>query len=280
MNLKRALKAVLREINFGRVEHVTSPSTATMNLLDGRVAFISGGTGGIGKSIAKRFLQAGCKVIISGTSLERVNSVVEELNSPVVRGMVLNLNNSEEIERTAKATLNVFPGSPVVDILVNAAGTNTNNGDVLSQGNDDWDQILGINLKGTFFLTQAFATQMIKYDTRGNILNISSSSALRPAWGAYEISKWGIKGFTLGAADTLIKYGIVVNAIGPGPTATPMLGKTAGERLDLPDNPSGRYALPEEIAEAALMLVSNSGRMIVGDTLYITGGAGTICIDR
>ena len=88
-----------------------------------------------------------------------------------------------------------------------------------------------------------------------------------------------MRGYTLGLAKTLIKHGIVVNGLAPGPTATPMLIKNENPNLSLPNNPSGRYALPEEIANMAVVLTSGIGRMIVGDIVYITGGAGVITFD-
>ena len=121
------------------------------------------------------------------------------------------------------------------------------------------------------------AKYMVRNKIKGHILNISSSSALRPAWSPYNISKWGVDGFTRGLADELIKYGIIVNAIGPGPTATPMLVNDTSEGgLYHPTNPSGRFLLPSEVAHLAVFMVSDYGNMIVGDTYYITGGAGTI----
>lgn len=85
---------------------------------------------------------------------------------------------------------------------------------------------------------------------------------------------------TLGLAETLISEGIIVNAIAPGPTATAMLGKNPNGSLAHVQNPSGRLSRPGEIANLAIMLISRYVDMIVGDTLYATGGAGTICIDR
>lgn len=86
----------------------------------------------------------------------------------------------------------------------------------------------------------------------------------------------GSKGLTLGLADMMIPYGIVVNAIAPGPTATPMLAKNAGDSIYEPNTPSHRYAMPEELASLAVYMVSGAGNMIVGDTVYMTGGSGTI----
>ena len=119
---------------------------------------------------------------------------------------------------------------------------------------------------------------MIENKIKGHILNVTSSSALRPAWTPYQISKWAVKGMTKGLADMMISHGIVVNAIAPGPTATPMLGKSETDCIYESYNPSHRYAMPEEIAALAVFMVSGAGDMIVGDTFYMTGGSGTITL--
>lgn len=106
---------------------------------------------------------------------------------------------------------------------------------------------------------------MISNQIKGNILNIASSSSLRPANSAYTISKWGIRGLTSGLAKSLAPYGITVNGVAPGPTATPMLLKEDIHNISHPNLPAGRYVLPEEIANMALFLVSDMGRMVVGD---------------
>lgn len=110
---------------------------------------------------------------------------------------------------------------------------------------------------------------------KGNILNIASSSSLRPAVSAYTLSKWGIRGLTLGLAKVLAPYGITVNGIAPGPTATPML-KSDVDSITNNDIPLGRFVMPEEIANMAVFLVSEMGRSIIGDIVYMTGGAGVV----
>ena len=116
-------------------------------------------------------------------------------------------------------------------------------------------------------------------NVKGNILNIASSSSLRPAVSAYTLSKWGIRGLTEGLAKMFVRNGIVVNGLAPGPTATPMLGKSDYSDIKLPSSPIGRYALPEEIAAMAVFLCGPMGRTIVGDIVYMTGGAGIIEIN-
>lgn len=161
-----------------------------------------------------------------------------------------------------------------IDILVNNAGLI--GGDIRNTSENDFDKILATNLKSVFFLSRFVASDMIKKGIAGNILNIASSSSLRPAISAYTLSKWGIRGLTLGLAKMLAPHGIVVNGLAPGPTATPMLNKIDYSDIALPSNPIGRYVLPEEIAAMALFLCGPQGRTIVGDIVYMTGGAGII----
>ena len=133
------------------------------------------------------------------------------------------------------------------------------------------------NAKGTFFLTQLFAKYMIENEIKGNILNISSASSIRPATSAYHMSKWAIRGLTMGLARSLAPHGIVVNSIAPGPTATPMLmnGDNGGNMFHT-RNLLGRYALPQEIGNMAVILISDMSRTVIGDTLFMSGGGGII----
>lgn len=166
-----------------------------------------------------------------------------------------------------------------IDILVNSAGL-INHKDFWNITSDEYDKLMDINVKGMFFMCQAMGSYMIENKIKGHILNLSSASALRPAWTPYQMSKWAVRGFTLGLADTLLPYGITVNAIGPGPVATAMLGHENAENIYNQSSPSGRYAEPEEIANLATFMVSDMGDLIVGDTFYITGGSGTISMHK
>ena len=139
---------------------------------------------------------------------------------------------------------------------------------------------MDINAKGTYFISQVIARKMIENAIHGHILNVSSSSSLRPASTPYTISKWAVSGMTKGMADVLIRYGIVVNAIAPGPVATNMVGKIDTSEIGHDVSPSGRYAMPEEVSHLAAYMVSGYGDLIVGDTFYITGGSGTVSLHR
>ncbi len=177
-----------------------------------------------------------------------------------------------------KTAAAMFPENRI-DILVNSAGV-VSHSDFLDMSEQEYDSIMDINAKGTFFMSQAAAKYMIENRIKGHILNVTSSSALRPAWTPYQMSKWAVRGFTLGAADKLLPYGIVVNAIAPGPTATPMLGKNEGDSIYNAVCPARRFAMPSEIAALATFMVSDMGNMIVGDTFYMTGGSGTVTLHR
>ena len=248
------------------------------NLLDGRVALITGGTSGIGYEIAKKYLQSGCSVIITGRDHSRINiaceKLKEETSSSNVCGFVL---NNQSIPSTFHdVLLEIISVYKRLDILVNNAGVLTKE-TVSTENEAQYDQVLDTNLKGPFFLAQAVGNYFIENNIHGNILNIGSSSCLRPAASAYTLSKWGIRGLTLGLAKTLAPYGITVNGIAPGQTLTgmiPTLNKEAN--IYLQSVPLGRYILPEEIANMALFLVSEMGRSILGDMIYMTGGAGIL----
>lgn len=164
-----------------------------------------------------------------------------------------------------------------IDILVNNAGVL--GGSMPNATEKDYDAVLDTNLKGVFFLSQLMGRYMRDYNVKGNILNIASSSSLRPAASAYTLSKWGLRGLTLGLAKSLAHYGITVNGVAPGPTATPMLKGEDDKNLIHTGIPLGRFVMPEEIANMAVFLVSGMGKSIIGDIVYMTGGAGVIEYD-
>lgn len=247
------------------------------HMLEGKIALITGGSGGIGFAIAKQFIDSGCKVVITGTNEEKLQKCQEQLGT-ACRSLVLNMLEPEQFCDKIKEAAALFEENRI-DILVNSAGQIVHS-DFMHMSVEEYDRVMDVNLRGTFFMCQAMGQYMIAHHMKGHILNVSSASALRPAWTPYEISKWGVRGFTLGLADTLLPYGIIVNAIAPGPVATPMLGVQEGDSIHNAVNPSGRYAMPSEIAALAVFMVSDFGNLIVGDTFYMTGGSGTISLHK
>lgn len=254
------------------------------NILKNKNALITGGTSGIGFSIACSFLKNDCdNIIITSRNQKKLDDTISNLknmfpdHSDRIHGCILDVQDISKIkDRFFEITDNL--GEDTLDILVNNAGIyyGTRFGNVTE---DEYDKLMDVNLKGQYFLSQYVSNYMIENEIQGNILNICSSSSFRPSIDPYMLSKLGMSGLTLGMAKKLISHGIVVNGIAPGPTATPMLKKKPGDDISHGGVPAGRYVMPEEIANLALFLVSDMGRMIVGDVIKITGGSAVTTYD-
>lgn len=250
--------------------------------LKGKNILITGGASGIGFAIAEACLRNGASVVITGRNQNKLDKACNLLSQKVpnvdgaVFSLVMDVQDVDSIDNRLSAAKALFP-EKYIDTLVNNAGVSSGN-NIGSTDSESYDRVLNTNLKGTYFLSQAFSNYLVSKNIKGNILNISSSSGVRPAISPYMVSKWGEVGLTQGIAKKLIPYGIVVNGIAPGPTATGMLKKD-GSDLMYEKSPAGRYAAPEEIANLAVFMISDMGRMIVGETVYITGGCGTLTMD-
>lgn len=185
------------------------------------------------------------------------------------------MNDSSSFDKKISEASNIFGK---IDIFVNSHGIHTNRKgfNFINVTEDDYDNVMNINLRGTYFICQSIAKYMIKEKIRGHILIISSQSAIEPSWSPYRLSKFGESGLISGFAQVLLPYGIIVNGIGPGPTATGMQDECFDGSIYTKDNPTERYTMPNEIAEYAKLLVSELGNTIIGDTLYMSGGRGII----
>lgn len=245
------------------------------NLLQDKIALIIGGSGGIGLGIAERFVANGCRVILGGTNGDKLKENVRRIGNSA-KYILIDLKNIKDIHDKIMEASEIFGR---IDILVNSAGVHGT--EPLGKVSEEtWDQVFDINLKGMYFACQEISNYMIEYGIKGHILNIGSASCAKPGWTPYEISKWGVRGLTLGFADKLTQKGIIVNSIAPGPVATAMLGRENENDLVWPGNPTGRIATGEEIGNLAVLMVSDMGDLIVGDTYFMSGGSGTICIDK
>ena len=191
------------------------------------------------------------------------------------KSLILDVSNTSDFDEIIKHASKFF-GS--IDILVCSHGIHTKRQgfDFLSTTEEEYDSVMDVNLKGTYFLCQSMSKYMISANIKGNILIISSERALEPSWSAYRISKRDLAELTEGMAQTLNKYGITVNAIGPGSTATRMVDPLVNGSIYTLDNPLGRYIMPNEIAEVAKYLVSDYGTTLNGKTIFMSGGSGII----
>lgn len=278
MNLKNLVYRILRlfkRLNY-TIAHVIDLSPN--DLLKNKTALITGGTSGIGFAIAKAFLKSGATVIITGRSVDRIEKSIKELSDSrnEIYGIVLDNTDISSFEGKLNDILSMLNGRKL-DILVNNAGINNPHSikDVIEK---EYDDIMNTNLKGTYFLSQIVGRYMRDNKVHGHILNIASSSSLRPAVAPYALSKWGLRGLTLGLAKAFIPYNIIVNGLAPGPTATPMMMNDASH-IEHPNLPLGRYIMPEEIANMAVVLCSDMSCAVVGDIVYMTGGAGLVSLE-
>lgn len=248
------------------------------NCLKNKIAIVTGGTGGIGFSISQKLLLAGCNVIVIGTNYEKFKKNFKLLDCDRIKFLSLDLCDVKSFEKIINEAAKSFNNESHLSILINCAGVNEQK-NFFDVNEDEFVKTMDINVKGAFFMSKYFSKYLIENNIRGHILNISSASGLRPASTPYALSKWAINGMTKGMADILLPYGIIVNGLAPGPTATEMISKSC-EDISSETSPAGRCSTPEEIADLALFMVSDRGDMIVGDTFYITGGSGTISLHK
>ncbi|WP_293695670.1 SDR family oxidoreductase [Streptococcus sp. UBA3373] len=277
MGVKSVIKRIIQSTKEKEV--VPIPQEVDINQsLDGKVAVIIGGSGGIGLSIAKNLNKNGCKIILCGTNAEKLEKSLEGFSNPsYVFPMVFNIANTETIEENVKKTFSIFRK---VDILINSAGVHTENIDFFTMTPDEFDRVMNINIKGVYFVCREFAKEMKQRPSRSkrHMLLVSSSRGAEPAWSPYGLSKWSLNGLTQGLAQLLLPDGIIVNSIAPGSTATDLIGVKEGDNIFSWENGNKRLVMPDEVSNVARLLVSSSGDMIVGQTIYVSGGRGVFDI--
>lgn len=278
MSLKSIIKRVANLIFPPPVVKAEIHTLSQNELLCGRNALITGGTSGIGLEIAKSFLNAGATVVITGRNEERLESACKKIISinneweKRIFSIVMDVSNVNELEVIFNRIITIVGK---IDILVNNAGIDY--GHINTCDEFTFNAIMNTNIKGVFFLSRIVAKHMIEKKIKGNILNVCSSCSILPANSAYSLSKWSLRGLTEGLARMLIPYDIVVNGIAPGMTATPLVKKkNSNDDLFLNEALNKRFAIPEEISNMSVILVSNMCRLVVGDILYMTGGSGLI----
>jgi glucose 1-dehydrogenase len=246
-----------------------------MKLL-GKVAVITGAARGIGRACAERFLSDGCKVVISDVDGDNLAKTAGELGRPDdLRMIVCDVAKRADVDRLVATAVKEFGR---IDIMVNNAGV-ARNQDFLDITETDFDEIIGINLKGAFFGVQAAAKQMVAQGGGGVIINMSSVNALLaiPSLATYAISKGGMKQLTSVAAVALAPHNIRVVAVGPGTiltdmVATAIFNSEAARQSVLSRTPIGRGGEPGEVASVVAFLASDDASYITGQTIYPDGG--------
>lgn len=240
-----------------------------MKLKD-KVALITGAASGIGRATAELFAREGARVALADISSEGKN--VAECIGKSAWFIQADVRKEEDVGQMIKETVNKFGR---IDILMNNAGVGKN---ILIEkmGEKDWNNMINTNLRGVFFGIK-HVIPFMKKQGGGVIINTASELAFVGdiGWAAYAASKGGILQLTKVAAVELMKFNIRVNALCPGPTATPMLleGITEEEKRRIERLvPIGHLAKPEEIAQGALFLASDDSSFMIGASLLMDGG--------
>ena len=242
--------------------------------LEGKSAIVTGGSLGIGSSIALKLAEYGANVAINYRKhKEEADEVINKVKSLGRKGLVVqaDISNFEDAGKMVDAVIKEF-GS--LDILVNNAGINWD-GVIWKMTEEQWDSVIDINLKGYFNYIRAVAP-IFREQKSGKIINVTSINGLRGKFGQanYSASKAGIIGLTKTVAKELGKYSINVNAIAPGLIETDMMKNATEEvrNMAIAEIVLNRIGQPEEVAEVVAFMCSDLARHITGEVIKVDGG--------
>ena len=245
--------------------------------LKGKVAVITGASSGLGKQMAKAFVNQGADLVVLARRLDRLEELKKELDNTNVRILPIkcDVTSTEEINKAAQITEEEFGH---VDILINCAGASRDKG-VLDMADDEWNFTIETDLTSVFKVTRAFANIM-KKNNYGRVINIASMYGLvgndEIPTIAYHSSKGGVVNFTRAAAAELAKYNITVNAICPGyfytELTTEVLDTEKFQNFAKTHVPMKRYGNEGELNAGAIFLASNEASYVTGVILPIDGG--------
>ncbi len=248
-----------------------------MGLLEGKVALITGSGSGIGQGIAAEFAKEGAKVVVNyigrPDGAEKTLQAVKEAGAEgvAVHGDVTNAEDRQTLIDQA------YRSFGALDILVNNAGIEKRSAFVDVQ-ESEYDEVLGINLKGPYFLTQLFVKKLLEAKKPGRIINISSvhEDMVFPGFSTYCISKGGMRMWMRDLAVELGPSNITVNNIAPGAIETPINERMMGDKAELhallQNIPLNRMGRPADVAKLAIFLASENAEYVTGSTYVVDGG--------
>lgn len=251
--------------------------------LTGKTIIVTGGTAGIGFGITSRLAEAGANIVVANRNVEEAAKAIEELTQKgfKVKAVKADVSQESEVKNLVDETVKLFGG---VDILVNNAGVFPFA--LLSDlTSEQFDKIIGINLRGVFLTMKYVSALMIKQGRGGKIINITSIDSIHPSMAglaAYDASKHGVWGFTKNTALELAKHNIWVNGIAPGGVMTQGVAamQSGGKITSIERNPEppkmevamGRMGVPDDIGKVALFLASDMSSYMTGTQIVVDGG--------
>lgn len=245
--------------------------------LEGKVAVVTGGSGGIGEAICERLAQEGAKVVVNYRSHpDEAKETKEKVEKAGSEGYIVqaDLSKVDQINNLVQESINHFGK---IDILVNNAGLEKR-ADFWDITEEDYDLVLDVNLKAVFFATQAVVKHFREANIKGRIINISSvhEELPFPHFTSYCASKGGVKMITRNLAVELGPMGITINNVAPGAIATPinqdLLNNPEQLKKVTQNIPLGRLGEPEDVSGIVAFLASDEAKYITGSTFYVDGG--------
>jgi 3-oxoacyl-[acyl-carrier protein] reductase len=246
-------------------------------LLSDRVALITGGAGGIGLAIARRFAGAGARIAVADIRIDAAERVADELTRlghPAI-GLGGDVSRSRDADALASATLAQFGR---IDILVNNAGLMGRVAPLWELQDQDWNQVIGVDLSSVFFVSRAVVPHM-RARQSGCIVSVSSIAGKEgtPRLIPYSVAKAGIIAFTKALGKEVITDGIRVNCVAPGVVETPLLDQLPPEatQLMLSKSPMGRFGTADEVAAVVHFLASDDASFITAQCFDVSGGRAT-----
>ncbi|AEH48620.1 3-oxoacyl-[acyl-carrier-protein] reductase [Parageobacillus thermoglucosidasius] len=243
-------------------------------MLQGKVALVTGASRGIGRAIALELARQGAKIAVNYAGSEaKANEVVGEIKNMGGEAFAIQADvaDAQAVEQMVKTVLERFER---IDILVNNAGITRDNL-LMRMKEEEWDDVININLKGVFNCTKAVTRPMMK-QRYGRIVNIASVVGVmgNPGQANYVAAKAGVIGLTKTAARELASRNITVNAVAPGFITTDMTERLSEEIKSemLKQIPLARFGEPEDVAKVVAFLVSDAASYMTGQTLHVDGG--------
>lgn len=242
--------------------------------LKGKVAIITGSARGLGAATARRLAQEGAKVVINDITADRAQATTAALldEGLVAHCVVGDITKAHDVQKLVDETIEVFGG---VHILINNAGAPRDKY-LVKMGEDEWDFVIGVMLKGAFLVTKAVMPTMIAQGW-GRVINISSRAHFgNPTQANYSAAKAGLIGMAKALSMEEGKYGITVNSVAPGFMETEMIQALptyeAIKERALAMQPVKRPGTPDDVADAVAFLASERASFISGEVLHVTGG--------
>lgn len=271
--LPQMLRSVIEILKHGGSSRIEVSIINIGSSLVGKRILITGGSSGIGLSIARKCLNEGARVVITGRNQNKLDQAKQELADRSLGAMVWDVAGISIAASKLKEAEEFLGGD--IDVLVNNAGVLL--GEAFPNISEKiWDQTYAVNSKGLFFLTQQVCKRWSnsRVTKPKKIINISSQGGYVGATYPYRMTKWDIAGLTQGLGIKLAPKGIIVNGIAPGIVVTDMQKgcQAQDDNTFYAENPVKRHALPEEIAELAHFLISDASNFIVGQTIVCDGG--------